>query len=75
MTPKQSRQLFNFIYCAIIVAFFAIVGGCTRACSNKLEKDHIRREKENERKAREAAERLKNPRRYNMINFQIPNSL
>ena len=69
MTPKQNKYLFHFIYCAIVVAFFAMVGGCARSCARKAEKKHVRYEQEKERKAREAEERLKNPRRYNMIRF------
>lgn len=39
MTPKQNKHLFYFICCAITVAFFAMVGGCTRSCARKIEKD------------------------------------
>lgn len=66
MTPKQNKHLFNFIYCAVVVAFFAMVGGCTRACARKMEKD-----------ARKYQERKTSPRRYrnsiHAINFNLKN--
>ncbi len=67
MTSKQNKHLFNFIYCAIIVAIFAMVGGCARSCERDAEESSKKREKMKEQKAREFEERQKNPNRYNMI--------
>ena len=53
MTPKQDKYLFYFICCAIIVAFFAMVGGCTRSCTRKIEKN-----------AQEYEKRTRSRRRY-----------
>ena len=71
MTPKQNKHLSHFIFCAVIVAFFAMVGGCARSCAKDAAESSKKREKMKERKAREVEERRKNPRRYNMyiVNF------
>lgn len=66
MTPKQEKHLFNFIYCAVVVAFFAMVGGCARSCAKKAAESSKERDRMKERKAREFEERRKNPNRYNM---------
>ena len=67
MNNKQKTFLFRFAYCAVIVLIFAGIGGCSRSCAKKMEKDRLRYEREKDRKAREAEDRLRHFKSNNSI--------
>lgn len=50
INTKKDIYLFYFLYCAAIIAFFAVVGGCARSCSKKAHETHEKREMERNRR-------------------------